>query len=324
MPAIDLAKRKQLIDMAAKATGLDPRIINRIGEVESGWRSGQTSPAGATGLFQLMPGTAKDMGVKDINDDAQNVLGGARYFKKMLDEFGDIPTAAAVYNAGPGNVRKFGGIPPFPETQNYVKKFQDLVPKPSTTGGDMGGSGENNIFKRAINFGKQQSPIYQLLSSLGIDPQEEAKKQKRASIFDAAMGGLAQVAASFNPRRGAELQQDMAQQAATRQKAYQGNPMQDAMTAIGAYSKLIPENKVTNDITNYEYSKKNNQFQGTLPEFMKTTRIPLMNQMDSLIYPVLKDELTDYEKRKKNRFSLQPQASPQPQSNIVDLNDAFK
>lgn len=310
--------------MAAKVTGLDPKIIDRIGEVESGWRSGLKSPAGATGLFQLMPGTAKDMGVKNINDDAQNVLGGAKYFKKMLDEFGDIPTAAAVYNAGPGNVRKYGGIPPFAETQNYVKKFEDLVPKPISTGGVMAGSGENNPIKKAINFGKQQSPIYQLLSSLGIDPQEEAKKQKRASIFDAAMGGLAQVAASFNPRRGAELQQDMAQQSAARQKAYQGNPMQDALGVVGAYSKLMqPDEKKPSSVLEYEYAKGQG-YNKDYPSFMQSTRAPIMGAMDSLIYPVLKDELTDYEKKKKARFSLQPQTGAQPQSNVIDLNDAFK
>lgn len=99
---------------------VDPLLVQLIMEQESGFDPFAMSPAGAMGLMQLMPDTAWMLGVDDPWDPEQNVEGGVRYFSQQMDRFGRVELALAAYNAGPGAVEKWGGVPPYPETLDYV------------------------------------------------------------------------------------------------------------------------------------------------------------------------------------------------------------
>lgn len=124
---------------AAQRNGVDPNLFLRLVGQESGFNSGAVSPKGATGLAQLMPGTAAGLGV-DPTDPLQNLEGGARYLRQQMDEFGDPALALAAYNAGPGAVRKYGGIPPYAETQNYVRSIMGAGALPGGSNGSAGGN----------------------------------------------------------------------------------------------------------------------------------------------------------------------------------------
>jgi soluble lytic murein transglycosylase-like protein len=108
---------------AAKRRGLDPDLVLAVISVESAFRKDAVSPKGAQGLMQLMPGTARELGVKDVFDPAQNLDAGTRYLTALLEEFkGDIRLAIAAYNAGPNAVKRHGGVPPYRETRQHVEK----------------------------------------------------------------------------------------------------------------------------------------------------------------------------------------------------------
>lgn len=110
------------IEAAAAKHGIDPALLRALVRQESGFDPAARSAAGATGLTQLMPGTAASLGV-DPTDPVQALEGGARYLRQQLDRFGgDERLALAAYNAGPGAVARFGGVPPYAETQAYVEK----------------------------------------------------------------------------------------------------------------------------------------------------------------------------------------------------------
>jgi hypothetical protein len=155
---------------AAQKYGIPPDLFLRQLGQESGFNAGAVSPKGATGIGQLMPGTAAELGV-DPNDPMQNIDGSARYLKQQFDKFGDWKLALAAYNAGPGAVEKYGGVPPYAETQNYVASIMG--------GGDGGagiGSGQNQ--PRGIDANalaalmqpQEQAPTNYLAPPQQVDP----------------------------------------------------------------------------------------------------------------------------------------------------------
>jgi soluble lytic murein transglycosylase-like protein len=124
------------ITAAAKKHGIDPALLAGLVKQESGFNPTAGSPAGARGLTQLMPGTAAGLGVTNVLDPIQNLDGGAKYLRQQLDAFGgDVTRALAAYNAGPGAVQRYGGVPPYAETQNYVRIVQANAAQYRAAGG---------------------------------------------------------------------------------------------------------------------------------------------------------------------------------------------
>ena len=121
------AEKSQILDMINKVSrenGIDEKLIQAVIKQESGFNPNAKSKAGAMGLMQLMPATAKAMGVKDPYNPTQNVEGGVKYLKSLLNKYnGNIILSLAAYNAGSGAVDKYDGVPPYKETQNYVKSI---------------------------------------------------------------------------------------------------------------------------------------------------------------------------------------------------------
>jgi soluble lytic murein transglycosylase-like protein len=125
---------EEIIQAAAAEYSLDAGLIRAVMQAESAFHPYAVSRAGAEGLMQLMPALADEMGVTDSFDPRENIMGGTRYLKRLLDYHqGNLDLALASYNAGPGNVERYGGIPPFRETRKYVKTIKALYARSKKT-----------------------------------------------------------------------------------------------------------------------------------------------------------------------------------------------
>lgn len=172
----------------AVENNVDPDLFERLVQQESRFNPSARSPVGAQGLTQLMPATARELGV-DPNDPMQNLQGGARYLKQQLDRFGEVPMALAAYNAGPTRVAKLGRIPNIRETQNYVQAIM------GGGGADMvgGGDGGDRLMDGYVNNAQPRG----LLEMLGIQKRDEAAGGETAlpfyqrGSFKDTMGNLA-------------------------------------------------------------------------------------------------------------------------------------
>jgi len=131
LPAADLTIATRpfaaLIHNVALANDMDPLLVHAVVQAESNYEPRARSRAGARGLMQVMPSTAADLGVRNLYDPKSNLEAGVRYLKSLMGQF-TLGQALAAYNAGPATVRKYGGIPPFPETQDYVRRVLSNLP----------------------------------------------------------------------------------------------------------------------------------------------------------------------------------------------------
>lgn len=131
------AKYLPFIREAAGQSGLPEALITAVIQAESSFKPETISRAGAMGLMQLMPDNVKELGVRNVFDPRQNILAGARHLRDQVDQFGTLEKSLAAYNAGPGRVKQYDGIPPFTETQNYVRRITSLLQRAGALqGGD--------------------------------------------------------------------------------------------------------------------------------------------------------------------------------------------
>lgn len=177
-----------IVRAAAARRGIRPGLLEGLVAQESGWRPDVKSEAGAIGPAQLMPATARELGV-DPYDPAQNIEGGAKYLKQQLDRFGgDERLALAAYNAGPGAVEKYGGIPPFAQTQNYVPSVLGKAARYSSGGAPAPGGlsapapAANGVAPPSAALTSNENPFQRYLKALVADTMDSQGPGAPASV----------------------------------------------------------------------------------------------------------------------------------------------
>lgn len=297
-------KYEPIIGKAAKATGLPVSFLEAVIAQESGGNPLAKSKAGAGGMMQLMPGTAKDLGVSNVFDPEQNIMGGAKYLKQNLDKFGSPELALAAYNAGPGNVQKYGNkIPPFNETQSYVQNIMKNVgslpgfgsstenqPIAQLAQNGMPGLGDGNLGDGMATdaptgiFGKQlqglttpspaeQMPATSLVPGAEQPDQDQQKrmleslmpkKSKLAGILDTA-GTFAQGIGSALASLGGDT--DLGQKISEGLAQTAAQKRQQEASALERFMAMTKEDKPTS-VQEYEYAKSKGGFGGSYDEFL--------------------------------------------------------
>jgi len=176
---------------AAEQYGLPVSLLKAVGRAESGFQADVVSPCGAQGIMQLMPSTARALGVSNAFDPQQNIMGGAKFLRQMLDRFnGDVSLALAAYNAGPGAVSKYGGVPPYKETQNYVAKVQRYA---------------GEFANGTASVHAASAPKKSVTSSVEAADLPQAGQMPSVQQLTAALGADETLAASIDQLSGKEL-----------------------------------------------------------------------------------------------------------------------
>lgn len=134
-----------IFEEAAEKYDVPVNLLMAVGKAESGYNADAVSSAGAMGVMQLMPSTAAALGVDNAFDARSNIMGGAKYLSQKLQQYnGDIDLTLAAYNAGSGNVEKYGGVPPFDETINYIRRIREYMGQELSTGKTVTGAASDN------------------------------------------------------------------------------------------------------------------------------------------------------------------------------------
>ena len=169
---------EQIFQKASMTYNVSKDLLKAMAKAESNFRADATSHCGAMGIMQLMPGTAASLGVTDAYNPEQNIMGGAKYISRLLEKYnGNLSYAVAAYNAGSGNVDKYGGIPPFNETQNYVVKVLQYLEEGVTIPDSSAAAGSN-----AYNAGSAASAGLQ--SVMGTSGADSTLQQMFNKYFD--------------------------------------------------------------------------------------------------------------------------------------------
>jgi hypothetical protein len=191
-PARPQADLNQVVNEASDRYRLDPDLVNSVIKAESGFNVRAVSPKGAQGLMQLMPGTAAELGVPNAFDAQQNIDGGTRYLRELLERYNfDLVKALAAYNAGPQRVEQFGGVPPYHETRAYVARIvRDFNKKKTAQGKVAAGSAQKNIPAQKASVAKGASQKSGRTQSSGSNSRSNSVAQ--AGSNSAAVGMSAQ------------------------------------------------------------------------------------------------------------------------------------
>ena len=178
---------EQVFQKASDTYQVSKDLLKAMAKAESNFRADATSHCGAMGIMQLMPATAASLGVSDAYNPEQNIMGGAKYLAKLLDKYdGDTKLALAAYNAGSGNVAKYGGIPPFKETQNYVKRVLEYAGEDFNTNQMASMSPSNGgIQNQAQTVSAVYDSEYGDISKMMVQMMQLEMQQKLQSILGA-------------------------------------------------------------------------------------------------------------------------------------------
>ena len=162
---------EQIFQKASDTYHVSKDLLKAMAKPKSNFRADATSHCGAMGIMQLMPATAASLGVTDAYNPEQNIMGGAQYISRLLEKYnGNLSYAVAAYNAGSGNVDKYGGIPPFQETQNYVVKVLRYLeegvtlPDSSGTAGSTVGTGTSSVWSSAQTAGASDNTLQKMMN----------------------------------------------------------------------------------------------------------------------------------------------------------------